>query len=265
LNAVSTGISVVALGLVSLEDVHLQGEPARIDQEPDLDLRVDAVLLAHPDPAQVVFLAVLEVQGRDVVEDQGRRPSGPQRVRPGGLGQRVTVVADGGALERRGQTVAVRGADPELVQDLDRGQLRGQLHAPGQDHRGERFVAQDVEPQPGIGVGQDLPQHLRRGAGHHRLPAQARARGHLRTLDGVQVQVQDLLAGMQPLVNDLNQHRELDRIVSRTHVLHDPTDPGALLHDLHRGRARGRLHPPDEPRHPTRLPTSAPKPPYPDL
>ena len=38
------------LSLVPLEDVHLQGEPTRIDQEPDLDLRVDSVLLAHRRP-----------------------------------------------------------------------------------------------------------------------------------------------------------------------------------------------------------------------
>ena len=33
--------------------VHLQREPARVDQQPDLDLRVDPALLAHPDLAQL--------------------------------------------------------------------------------------------------------------------------------------------------------------------------------------------------------------------
>jgi site-specific DNA recombinase len=80
------------LGLVALEHVHLQGEAARIDQQPDLDLRVDAALLAHPDLAQVVLLAVLEVQGRDVVEDQGRRASRAYRMRPARGGQRMAVM-----------------------------------------------------------------------------------------------------------------------------------------------------------------------------
>ena len=135
-------------------------------------------------------------------------------------------------------------------------QLRGRLHAPGQDHRGERLIVQDVEPQLGIRIGQDLPQHLRRRPGHHRLPGRARARGYFRIRDGVQAQIQDLLPGMQPLLRDLDQHRELDFVVRRAHVLHDPTDPAALLHDLHRGRTRSGLHLPDEPRHPPRLPIS---------
>src|SRR5665648_77796 len=61
-NARSTGTRVVALGLVPLEQVDLQREPARVDQQPDLDLRVHPVLLAHPHPPQVVLLIVLEVQ-----------------------------------------------------------------------------------------------------------------------------------------------------------------------------------------------------------
>lgn len=48
--------------IVSFEHVNLQWEPARIDQEPDLDLRVDPVLLANPQPTRVILLAVLEMQ-----------------------------------------------------------------------------------------------------------------------------------------------------------------------------------------------------------
>ncbi|XDP44042.1 hypothetical protein AB5L97_12180 [Sinomonas sp. P10A9] len=33
------------LGLAPVEGVHLQREPARVHQQPDLDLRIDAVLL----------------------------------------------------------------------------------------------------------------------------------------------------------------------------------------------------------------------------
>jgi len=36
------------LGLVALKDVHLQRESARVDEQSDLDLRVDAVSLLIP-------------------------------------------------------------------------------------------------------------------------------------------------------------------------------------------------------------------------
>ena len=39
------------LGLVPFEQVHLQREPSRVHKQPDLDLRVDPVLLTHPDSA----------------------------------------------------------------------------------------------------------------------------------------------------------------------------------------------------------------------
>jgi hypothetical protein len=42
------------LGLVALEQVHLERESAGVCQEPDLDLRVDSVLLGYPDLAQFV-------------------------------------------------------------------------------------------------------------------------------------------------------------------------------------------------------------------
>jgi hypothetical protein len=51
------------LGLVPLEEVHLQREPARVHEEPDLDLRINAVFLAHSDFAEFVFVLVLEMQG----------------------------------------------------------------------------------------------------------------------------------------------------------------------------------------------------------
>jgi hypothetical protein len=35
--------------------------------------------------------------------------------------------------------------------------LRGRLHDPGQDHRPEPFIAQNVESQPFIGISEDLP------------------------------------------------------------------------------------------------------------
>src|SRR5262249_52684415 len=70
-NALSTGIRVVVSALFALEQVHLEREPGRVHQEPGLDLRIDPVLLAHPDLAQFVLVVALEVQRRHVVEHQG--------------------------------------------------------------------------------------------------------------------------------------------------------------------------------------------------
>jgi hypothetical protein len=44
------------LGLVPLETVHLQREAGGVDQEPDLDLRVDPAFLAHPHLAELVLV-----------------------------------------------------------------------------------------------------------------------------------------------------------------------------------------------------------------
>src|ERR1022692_3862151 len=91
-NALSTGIRVVVSAALPLEQVDLEREPARVHQEPDLDLRIDPVLLAHPDLAQLVLVAALEVQRRHVIEHQrGGPPAG--RVRPGGRSQLPAVIA----------------------------------------------------------------------------------------------------------------------------------------------------------------------------
>ena len=56
---VQHGDKGLGLGLVALEQVDLQGEARRVDEQPDLDLGVHAVLLAHPDPPELVFLLSL--------------------------------------------------------------------------------------------------------------------------------------------------------------------------------------------------------------
>ncbi len=95
------------LGGAALEAAHLQREPRRVEEQPDLDLRVDAALLARPDLAQRVFgLGLgLEAQGGDVVEDQPRRattarPLEARRRRPTAV---VLCGAPGQSAERRAQ------------------------------------------------------------------------------------------------------------------------------------------------------------------
>ena len=53
--------------------MHLQREPGRVDEQPDLDLRVDPAFLAHPHLLQGILVLGFEVQGGDVVEDQPQR------------------------------------------------------------------------------------------------------------------------------------------------------------------------------------------------
>lgn len=77
-------------------------------------------------------------------------------------------------------------------------------------------------------------------------------RGPFAIRECIQPQIQDPLASMQPLMGNMDQHRELDLVVYRPHMLHDPTDPTTLDHDLHRSRTRSRLHLANEPPTPTK-------------
>src|ERR1700722_4527800 len=70
-NALSTGIKVVVSALPTSNRCTSRGNPPGPRQEPDLDLRAGPVLLAHPDLAQLVLIAALEVQRRHVIEHQG--------------------------------------------------------------------------------------------------------------------------------------------------------------------------------------------------
>jgi hypothetical protein len=265
------------LGLVALEQVHLEGEPARVDQQPDLDLRVHAILLAHPDPPQVVFVGALEVQRGHVVEDQGGGPVGADRVRPGRRGELPAVVAGlaaGQGPEQRAQT------DPgcaDLVQDPHDLGLGRRLHDPRQDHRPEPVIAQHVEPETGVCAGQDLPQQVRRrphqaptGSDRCGAPACGRGRGRLdeRRLRGPvrdvvhprrdhrQVpEVQDVLIRGQALTRGGQQQRKLGIGMRGAHVLDLLDLPASARDDLDRDRSGGGADLAHEPRdHTRRLP-----------
>jgi len=146
------------LGLVALEQVHLEREPSRIDQQPDLDLRVDPVLLAHPHLAQVVLVGALEVQRRHVVEHHRHPPGGAGRVRPRGRGQLPAVVLLLAAGQRPEQRAQADRRCTDLVQDPHDLSLGRRLHDPRQDHRAEPVIAQHVEPEPAVCAGQDPPE-----------------------------------------------------------------------------------------------------------
>ena len=95
-------------------------------------------------------------------------------------------------------------------------------------------------------------------------------------------QVQDLLAGQEPLAPQTHQRSQLGLVMGRPQVLHDPAHTMVLGHDLHGRGPRGcldltqvRTHPPDPtaalvprndhptPTNPTKNPTPKHKPPQP--
>lgn len=71
------------LGLVALEQVGFEREAGRVDEQTDLDLRVDPMFLAHADLAQlligggVVLVGDLEIQAGEVIMTSA--PSRPAR------------------------------------------------------------------------------------------------------------------------------------------------------------------------------------------
>ena len=214
----------------------LQGEPRGIDQEPDLDLRVDAVLLAHPHPPQGVLLLGLEVQRRDVVHDHGchARAGGVGHARPA---DRVAVVTRHAAVQAAEDRAQRGGGDTDVLEDPDRVRLRRRLDDPGQHELHERLVTDRAEAQTFVGTGQDVPQDL---APH---PRDLRPRGRRRTL---RREVERLLPGVEQLPGRFDQDRELHVVMGRADVI-DPDDlPALLVDDLNGPRTRCRGHPTDK-------------------
>lgn len=76
------------------------------------------------------------------------------------LGQGAAVVTGLAALQSGSQSVAVRGGHAEILKNTDGGGFRRRFHQPGEHHRGERLVPEYVEPQPGVGFREDLPEDL---------------------------------------------------------------------------------------------------------
>lgn len=189
------------LCLVAFEQVHLERHPGLVDEQPDLDLRVHAMLLGHPHPPQGVLVVVLEVQGRHVVHHKRRRPGRVQRVRQAGARDLVAVAALVGTLERRVDRLLVRGLNSEVLEHPDRVDLRRRLDEARQHELHEHLVVDDVEAQPLVRVGEDLPQQRTRGlhdAGTA-LPVHDLA---------LEVEIQFALTCVEFLASDLHQYRQ---------------------------------------------------------
>jgi hypothetical protein len=135
----------------------LQGEPFPVHEESDDDLRVHPAFFGEPDLAQLVLVLGLEVEGRDVVEDQGHVAVG------GGMGEALrgdlvavlTLLDPGQAPFHRGP---VHRVDPDLGQDPGSVEHRGRFDEPGGDELEERLVVDLVEPEMRPGPVQDVEQ-----------------------------------------------------------------------------------------------------------
>ena len=152
-NGVRTGIRVVVSALLPSNRCTSRGNPGG-STEPDGDLRVDPVFLAHPDLAQFVLVVALEVQRRHVVEHQGGGAARADRVRQAAAD---SCRRSRGAASGPGNGTTCAGSRPARRSHPGPARPRPWRSAPRwcQDHRAEPVIAQDVEPQPRIGAGQD--------------------------------------------------------------------------------------------------------------
>ena len=194
----------------------------------------------------------LEVQGGDVVEhDRERAARRRVSVCGGGdLGPPVLLHGPGQRPPHRRQRRRI--GDAELVPHPQRVRFRCRLDDAGKDELLERVVPDSVEPETGIGVLEDLPQHPRPGPGDDR-PRRPRRRRR-----GQRVEIELLLPVhlCDPLPRDRDERGQLGVVVSGAEVLEDGlhTPPGAR--DLHRRRSRPGAHLPHEQAHRSSLDTS---------
>src|SRR5450759_1416985 len=86
-NALSTGMRVLVSALLPSNRCASNGNPPGSTSSPTWTCGSTRCSLLIGDPAPVVLLAVLEVQGRHVIEDQGGPAARADRVRPRGRGQ----------------------------------------------------------------------------------------------------------------------------------------------------------------------------------
>ena len=107
-----------------------------------------------------------------------------------------------------------------------------------------RNASSRTTPNPSASIDpvQGLPQQPCAGRLDHRRPG-------IRSTGGGRVELQHLLASVQAFPRELLQQRELIVVVRGTDVIDPLHDPAALVHDLHRRRARGGLHPAHERAH----------------
>jgi hypothetical protein len=232
----------LGLGGVAFERMHLEREPARIGQQADGDLRLQPPLLGEPGLTEPVALVNLEVQRGHVIDHQRGRPQ-PHVRRACPREPLPPLIAGVTGQPPHDRAIAGRD-DPELVQHPDGVQLADRLDHPSQHQSLEHLVvaACRVEPEPGVGQTQPIPQ----------MPGPGRGDRQRLTLRPAVTKVETVLVRVQPLPGDRLQRFHFLRRVRRPDVL-DVAGPAPIgVHNLHRGRVTRRLHRPDK-RHSHRL------------
>ncbi len=176
----------------------------------------------------------LEVQGRDVVEDQAGWSQGCAFRARGreALAPRLLRVYRQAACQR-----AVGGrADPDLFEDPQAVELAGRLDDPGQHQIPEHHVTLSglLEAERRVRPAQGVPQvaHLRRG------DLQRPVRGSTR----VHTKIELALALRQALSRGRFEGLEILLVVSRSKVLDLTRATPCRMHDLDSGCPRGSLH-----------------------
>ena len=187
-------------------------------------------LSRNPSPASVSKYRV-----EHVVEHQaGRAQPGVRGARRGDL-LPPRVLREHAQPPRHGPVRDRRHA--RFLQHPRAVQLADRLDDPGQHQLAEHLVPArgPVEAQHPPGVLQRVQQAAHPRRGDRQRPAR-RA--------GVQAQVQLALPGRQPLPRGRFQQLQLRVVMRRAEVLDIPRPAPRRMHDLHRRRARGRLHRP---------------------
>ena len=98
LERLQDGHDRLGLGLVALEQVDLEREPGRVDQQTNLNLRVSPAFLTHPDLAELVLVITLEMERRHVIHHQRRQPRSAGGVGQAGPRDLVAILAAAAAL-----------------------------------------------------------------------------------------------------------------------------------------------------------------------
>ena len=172
---------------------------------------------------------------------------------------RLAVAPLDAAAQGRVQGVAVsRGRPADLGQDPGSVGLGCRLDQASGDHllKGPVTPNRLTQPQTPVGRTEGLDQPARPARDDlrpsHRTTVTRLVTGSLAATVECWPQVQDLLAGQEPLAPQTHQRSQLSLVMGRPQVLHDPAHTMVLGHDLHGRGPRGcldltqvRTHPPD--------------------
>jgi hypothetical protein len=241
MNDLMTGSIVLVSALLPSNALTMSGKPCWSVSRPMVICGLQPPLLREARLAEPVTGIGLEIQGGHVEEHQACPAEPRMRSARGGhlLPPGVPRIDRQPPLHRG---IRRRG-NPGLFQHPQRVQLASRLDDARQHQAGEHLITAGgpAKAQHLVGTHQGIKQHAHPRGRDRQRPAAARAEPR--------AQVQHALTGRQPLPRHRLQQLQLGVIMRGPDVV-DPPRPAMIgVHDLHRRRARRRLHRPDI-RHP---------------